>query len=287
MTSSHEKPFSLYIHIPFCSRLCHYCDFAKTARFDEALVRDYLRRLGEDLGLWLSSPYFRGRRIHSIFLGGGTPGLFSQEYDKLFSILADKLSDDGEVSIEANPNDITLEKLSLWRDLGFNRLSIGVQTFSTLGLKALTRDHSSQGALSAIHLARNYFDNLNIDLIYGWPGQTETDLQNDLELACSLDLGHLSLYNLTLEPSTPLGKSYLRRNKDIHSDDRLADFYKLIRETLKQNNFLHDEVSNWSKPGYSCLHNWNYWQGKDYLGLGVGAHGFLSDERKGGTRYFT
>ena len=274
--------FGLYIHIPFCHAICHYCDFAKTANFDGKLSAAYLERLL--FHIELMAPHLK-MPFTSVFFGGGTPGLFSQEYRPLMDRLRSLLAPGAEVSLEANPNNCSIKSLELWRELGFNRLSIGVQTFSPVGLEFLTRDHGAAEALASIRDSMSIFTNVNIDLIYGWKGQTLESWKKDLQVALDLQIPHLSLYNLTYEPRTPIGRSFHRGGLKGADDTRLAEYYDIARQTLAENRFDHEEVSNWSKSGFSCRHNWVYWSGSHFAAIGSGAHGFLDDGSELGLRY--
>ncbi len=282
--------FGLYLHVPYCSRVCPYCDFAKTANFDDALAGAYLRRLDSELQRWLEDA--RVQKLlgetggfESVFFGGGTPSLFSCEYRDLFARFRPLLRPGAEVSLEANPDDCSAERLAAWRELGVTRLSLGVQTLHDAGLKQLGRAHTSAGARAAIQRALAAFANVNVDLIYGWAGQ---DLHAwDADLAAVVDLGvpHLSLYTLTFEPRTPLGKRARRGLVAPLGDARVARYYELARQRLAAAGYEQDEVSNWAKPGATCRHNWIYWSDRPYLGIGSGAHGYLPDPAGPGTRY--
>jgi oxygen-independent coproporphyrinogen-3 oxidase len=190
-----------------------------------------------------------------------------------------------EVSLEANPDDVTGEALATWRELGFTRLSMGVQTFAERGLKLMQRIHQGPQAEDAIGRALGVFPNLNIDLIYGWPGQSLEDFAEDLRRAVRLKVPHLSLYTLTFESRTPLGRAAHRGKVDMQTDDQLAAMYDLACEVLGAAGYVHEEVSNWALPGTSCAHNWLYWDDAPFIGVGPGAHGYLSSVGPAGVRY--
>lgn len=275
------------MHIPFCSYLCHYCDFAKTALFDEGLIQGYFRRLQQDLELWLTfmkakDPDFR---FDSVFLGGGTPGLFAREYEALVALWTPWLRPGAEVSLEANPDNITPEALRTWKGLGWNRLSLGVQSFQSSGLQALTRQHGVEGSRRAIDTALAVFPNLNIDLIYGWPGQSQDLWHRDLSDAVSMGLPHLSLYTLTYESRTPIGRRQQRGLIRAADDEELFAYYRIAQEQLLTAGYEQEEVSNWSKPGFSCRHNWLYWQDQGFLAIGAGATGYIPAASGAGIRY--
>lgn len=189
------------------------------------------------------------------------------------------------MSLEANPDNVTEDAISRWRSLGFNRLSIGVQTFDPRGLKDLTRTHSAQGAIEALELAAKYFPKSNGDLIYGWAGQDASSWGSDLRQLVSTGVNHISLYSLTYEGQTPFARAERRGVRVQAQDDVLAQYYELACEILADADFNHEEVSNWSKPGASCDHNWLYWRGHHYVGVGAGAHGFVDDQSTIGLRY--
>lgn len=279
-----DQQLGLYIHIPFCARLCHYCDFAKTANFSVQHVQEYFSVLEAQLRSWLQH-LGPNTRFSSVFFGGGTPGLFAKEYDELFAVMASYLPKDVEVTIEANPHNVTNQALRDWRSLGINRISIGVQSFSDVGLKALTRDHSSSEALRAIANALSIMPHVNADLIYGWPGQTQTSWQDDLETLVQSGVQHASLYALTFEGQTPFARSVRRGALAEMDGDRQAEFYATAMRILGAADFEHEEISNWAKPGHSCRHNWLYWTGKRYVGVGAGAHGYVASDREIGLRY--
>lgn len=290
----------LYIHIPFCSFLCHYCDFAKTANFDAIQVQDYFALLAAQYRALVERlEESTGRRVSfsSVYFGGGTPGLFTSEYATLLHAIQSRMDAGCEVSMECNPNNINPSALATWKSLGVNRLSIGVQTLQSKGLEALTRDHDASSALRALETALGVIPNVNMDLIYGWPGQTATEWADDLAQLVRSGVPHASLYSLTYEDRTPFGR--MARRGKIHpaSDDSLAARYTAAREVLGDAGFEHDEVSNWARPGFTCHHNWLYWDFKHFIGIGAGAHGFLPrigtqssasdpDEVNIGLRYF-
>lgn len=227
---------------------------------------------------WLSG-LGTATRIVSVFLGGGTPSIYINEYADLFALIKPYLLPGAETTIEANPDDITLDSLSVWRGVGFRRISLGVQTFSAEGLRFMHRSHSADLAAVAIEKARSHFDNVNVDLIYGWPNQKIKDFLADIERAVDLGATHLSIYTLTFEARTPIGRAQARGRIEPVTDDTLAEFYESARERLAQLGFVHEEVSNWAKPGYSCQHNALYWQDQPFLGVGVGAHGYIDGIR--------
>jgi oxygen-independent coproporphyrinogen-3 oxidase len=279
MTSnSHAPRWGLYIHIPFCSQLCSYCDFAKTSRYSDADVQSYLDVLTKHLiqGFeWLKIEHGAVPKFNSVFFGGGTPGLLGREYESIFRSFESYLIDGAEISLEVNPENVSAENIRIWRDLGFNRVSMGVQSFNPRGLKSLGRNHDVKRAVDATEMLLRTFPNLNLDLIYGWQSQTMEEWRQDLRQAIDLAVPHLSLYNLIFESGTPLGRQVLRRGTEYHSDESLELMYASACEILALAGFEHEEVSNWSRPGFSCVHNWIYWDNDFYLSVGAGSHGHL------------
>ena len=264
-------PLSLYIHVPWCIRKCPYCDF-NSHKADETLPeREYIQALLADLEQDLH--WVQGRDIQSIFIGGGTPSLLSvSAYQTLFSELKKRLrfADDIEITLEANPGTFEAEKFAGYRQLGINRLSIGIQSFQPQHLEKLGRVHDREQALNAIRLARESgFDNFNLDLMHGLPGQTIEQAIDDLKTALSFEPQHLSWYQLTIEPNT----EFYKRPPLLPEDDTLWDIQEAGLELLAQHGFEHYEISAFCQPGKASRHNLNYWQFGDYLGIGAGAHG--------------
>lgn len=287
-----QKPMSsqlgLYLHIPFCSNICHYCDFNKTARFDPSTTHAYWQALRTHTDHWLKlldSEADTTVCFPTVFFGGGTPGLFQEEFVELLDHLRSRFADGVEISIEANPQNITPKALCTWADAGINRLSIGVQTFSPQGLAFLQRDHDGDKAREALQQAQHVFTNVNADLIYGWPGQNLETWRQDLQTMIALGIPHLSLYSLTYEERTPIGRRAARGVLQPQEDQDLEAYYTVACELLSAAGYEHDEVSNWSKPGFHCRHNFIYWQGEPYLGVGSGAHSFFASSQNVGFRH--
>lgn len=270
------KTVGLYLHIPFCRFLCHYCDFVKTARWTEGLVDLYFSALSKHLEFWIKTFLIpEGYKLGSVFVGGGTPSLFAKEYENIFCLIEPFLTEDAEITLEANPDNMSEENLRFWKSLGFNRISCGVQSFSSAGLEALTRKHKASEVPLAYERARKYFDSINLDLIYGWNGQTLEDWKQELAQLTKLSPDHASLYLLTYAPGTPIGRAHERGKIKASHDKVLESFYEMARSSLAEAGYAHEEVSNWSKGGKSCRHNWLYWQDQYYLALGAGACGYL------------
>lgn len=266
-------PLSLYIHFPWCVKKCPYCDFNShevRGSFDEA---GYLAALRADLEAAL--PLIWGRKIYTVFIGGGTPSLMSAGgLDRLLSDVRTllPLDSDAEITMEANPGTFETEKFRSYRQSGINRLSVGIQSFNSRHLQALGRIHNGDEALRAIEIAATHFDNFNLDLMFALPGQTLAEAQQDVETAIALAPPHLSLYHLTLEPNTYFAKF----PPVIPDDDLSAEMQELIQDRMAAAGYGNYEVSAYAQPGRESRHNLNYWNFGDYLGIGAGAHSKLS-----------
>lgn len=267
-------PLSLYVHWPWCVRKCPYCDFNSHEAKGELPEQEYLDALRLDLEQ--SLPLIWGRKIHTVFIGGGTPSLISAAgLDRLMSDLRTllPLELDAEITMEANPGTFEAERFKSYRDSGINRLSIGIQSFNPAHLQALGRIHDGNEALRAVEIAKNTFENFNLDLMYALPSQTLEQARHDLQTALDFAPPHLSLYHLTMEPNTVFAKYPPELLPD---DDLSADMQDLIAEMTAGAGYGHYEVSAYAKPGHRARHNLNYWKFGDYLGIGAGAHSKLS-----------
>ncbi|MFO7640327.1 MAG: radical SAM family heme chaperone HemW [Candidatus Competibacteraceae bacterium] len=272
-------PLALYVHIPWCVRKCPYCDFnsheAREPMPEKAYVDALLADLEQDL------PRVWGRRIASVFIGGGTPSLFSAEaLDRLLSGLRARLPlrPDLEITLEANPGTVERGKFAEFRAAGVNRLSIGVQSFDDEHLRQLGRIHDRREALAAAEEAHaSGLENFNLDLMFGLPGQTVAVALADIATALALQPAHLSYYQLTLEPNT----TFQRSPPALPDDDTVALIQEQAQAELARHGFRQYEVSAYARPGRCCQHNLNYWEFGDYLGIGAGAHGKLSDPANG------
>lgn len=273
---SNPPPLSLYIHIPWCVKKCPYCDFNshesrhKNGEIPEAA---YVDALIADLEL--ATPKVWGRKIKSIFFGGGTPSLFSAEsIDRILSHvrMLTPLEFDAEITLEANPGTVDSAHFAGYKQAGVTRLSLGIQSFNNDYLKALGRIHDSQQAYEAVELALNTFEQVNCDIMYALPNQSLADAMKDAETAVKLNPAHLSFYHLTLEPNTP----FYRTPPSLPDDDTSAEMQIAIEEFLAQHGYEHYETSAFAKKGRQAKHNLNYWQFGDYLGIGAGAHSKLS-----------
>jgi oxygen-independent coproporphyrinogen-3 oxidase len=271
---------ALYVHIPFCQAKCPYCDFNSYAGF-EGLMAPYADALIAEMALWREAT--RDARVTSVFFGGGTPSFLPlAETERIFAAIrrSFRLTPDAEITVEANPGSADSARLGGLRRLGFNRLSLGVQSFQDDELHLLGRVHSAAEACEAYRAARRAgFENVNLDLIYGLPGQSLAAWRSTLAEAIALRPEHLSLYALTLEEGTPLAADVARGRRSAPDPDLAADMYLWAGEALAAADYDQYEISNWALPGHRCRHNLVYWRNQPYLGLGAGAHSCLSGFR--------
>ena len=269
-----QPPLSLYVHLPWCLKKCPYCDFnSHEVRASELPEQRYLQALVADLESAL--PLVWGRPIHSIFIGGGTPSLFSPEaINRLLGDIRARLplEADCEITLEANPGTFEKDRFRAFRQAGVTRLSVGVQSFNDTHLAALGRIHDSRQAIAAVQEAAVAFDTFNIDLMYALPGQTMAQLEQDMAQALAMMPPHLSVYHLTIEPNT----YFARFPPRVPDDDSAYAMLDRITEMTAGAGMDRYEVSAYARPGHRCWHNLNYWQYGDYLGIGAGAHSKLS-----------
>ena len=269
-------PLSLYVHFPWCLKKCPYCDFnSHELRADESRVpeEEYVATLIRDLESALQDVW--GRRLNSVFLGGGTPSLFSAgAMDAVLTAVRTLLPLEhfAEVTLEANPGTFEAQKFADFRKAGINRLSIGIQSFNPQHLKALGRVHDDQEAHRAVDIALKYFDNINLDLMYALPGQTLEHAQADIEAACACGVTHISAYHLTLEPNT----LFYRFPPKLPDDEAAAAMQDMIEQTTSDHQYRNYETSAFARAGKESRHNVNYWLFGDYVGIGAGAHSKIS-----------
>lgn len=280
MVTSSKPALALYLHIPFCTAKCGYCDFNSYSGLDH-LVPDYTPALVRELELWAAAA--RGFEVRTVFFGGGTPSLSS--LDDLRTLVTTvhehyDVAADSEWSLEANPSELTREHLEGMRAIGLNRLSIGVQSLHDDELKLLDRQHSAERARDAVAAARAAgFENLNLDFIFGLIDQPLARWQETLATAVALGPEHLSCYALTVEPGTALYYQVAKGLLHEPDPDVVADQYEWTRDYLASAGYRQYELSNWARPGYECRHNLVYWQADPYLGMGAGAHSFFAGQR--------
>ncbi len=280
-----ESSLALYIHWPFCKIKCPYCDFNSYKRestYQSHWLKAYLRALE----LW--SLRLDKREIKSIFFGGGTPSLLDpdfvamvlQKIDSLWSI-----NGNCEITIEANPNSISESKFILFRDIGINRVSVGVQALNNLDLSNLGRDHNKKKAIEAIEVISNWFKNYNLDFIYGRQYQSTSEWRDELSQILSLEAPHLSLYQLTIEKNTNFHKLFKRNLlKGLPTQKIVSDMFDITSQLCKDGGYKQYEISNFARKGFECKHNISYWKYNDYIGVGPGAHGRVTIA---GKRYAT
>ena len=269
-----DASLALYVHMPWCVRKCPYCDFnshqLKSAQPDVAYIDALLRDFDSE------APRLAGRRIDTVFFGGGTPSLFPpEEFARLLSALKQRIAfaDDAEITMEANPGTIERGRFAGYAEAGINRVSLGVQSFDPRALKVLGRIHSAEETLRAVEELRSAkLDNFNLDLMYALPQQTLDEALRDVQTACSLDPAHISYYQLTLEPGTV----FYSRPPTLPDEDAAWQIQSAGQKLLAESGYVQYEVSAYAKTGARCRHNLNYWQFGDYVGIGAGAHGKLT-----------
>ncbi len=274
-------PLSLYVHLPWCVRKCPYCDFNSFEAATGFPEQDYIAALMADLEQ--SLPLIWGRRVQTVFFGGGTPSLFSPSgIDAILEGVRARLplAPFAEITLEANPGTVEAEKFRGFREAGINRLSLGIQSFNPRHLAALGRIHDDREARRAVESARECFDNLNLDLIYALPRQAPKEAVADVATALGFAPDHLSAYHLTLEPGT----AFHRQPPPLPDDDTAYAMQEAVAESLEDAGYRHYETSAYARPGKECRHNLNYWQFGDYLGIGAGAHGKLTIPPQGDGR---
>jgi len=270
----------IYIHWPFCKKRCHYCDFVALAQH-ESFFESYHKALCKEIELVGKSLNSR-QAIKTVFLGGGTPSLYpTHMLEEVFKTLNNyfDLSEVQEVTIEANPADITEEKLSAWKSFGINRLSMGVQILDDEILKNLNRSQTTTDVLNAIEIATKFFENISIDLILGLPGITEKIWNATMQQAVAWPINHISVYFLTVYEKTPLYFKVKKGELKLFDDEQMVSIYSQTIDFLEKNNLFQYEISNFAKEGYESVHNQAYWNRKSYYGFGLGASSFDGEKR--------
>jgi oxygen-independent coproporphyrinogen-3 oxidase len=274
----------IYIHIPFCKQACHYCDFHFSTSLNSK--DGFLQALGTEIAL--RKDYLKDKKISTIYFGGGTPSLLLRK--EIENILSDleryfTIDADAEITLEANPDDLTKEKLAELKDTGINRLSIGIQSFFDEDLKFMNRAHNAGEARNCVKLAQAAgFNNITIDLIYGTPTMDNAQWRKNLAEAFALNVQHISAYCLTVEPKTPLANMVEMKKVPNVSDVRSMEQFVILLKEMKANGFIQYEISNFGKEGFFSRHNSNYWKGEHYLGLGPSAHSFDGVSRQWNVR---
>lgn len=282
-----DAPAGIYVHVPFCAHICPYCDF-NTYRGQEGLIPAYVDALIAEMRLTRERVELSGD-APTLFFGGGTPSLLpADEIGRVIDAARDmyQLARDAEITLEANPESVDGEYLQALRAAGVNRLSLGIQSQHRAGLQVLGRGHKAIEAGSAYQAARDAgFDNISLDFIFGWPGQTAEDWEVDLATILEWQPEHVSLYSLIVEPGTPMASAVQRGILTVIDDDTVADFYEQAAARLGGSGWQHYEIANWArKPGYRSRHNLIYWQNGHYFGFGAGAHSHLGTLRGSNVR---
>lgn len=270
----------IYLHIPFCKQACYYCNFhfSTSVSRQGAMVKSLLQEIT------LQKDYLAGAPVHTIYFGGGTPSLL--QADELQALLAHlratfPVANDAEITLEANPDDLSIEKLTMLKAAGINRLSIGIQSFHEADLTWMNRAHNSQQALDSVRQAQELgFQNITIDLIYGGPTLTDEGWEQNVKQAIALGVPHLSCYALTVEPGTALDHFIKKKKMAATDPDKAALHFEMLMELLGAAGYEHYEISNFALPGWHSRHNSSYWQGRSYLGLGPSAHSFNGVSRQ-------
>jgi len=270
----------IYIHIPYCKQACHYCDFhfstqqKSSAQMHKAML----------LEMKQMKNYFQGIPLQTIYFGGGSPSVISTEYISEFIEKTKELfglAQQAEVTFEANPDDMNLENLKAWKQIGINRLSVGIQSFNDEDLKWMNRAHNSEQASESIEKAKEVgFDNISIDLIYGIPNQNFDLWKSNVQKAIELDVQHISAYCLTIETNTVFGKWKEKEQLFEKPDEKIENEFFYLKDSLENAGFDHYEISNFGKPSFYSKHNTSYWQGIPYLGIGPSAHSFSGNKRE-------
>ena len=273
-----DSSFSLYLHIPFCAKICPYCDFTKFARRNIP-EDEYVLLLEKELALYAEDDRFKNKKVDTIFWGGGTPSLFAPnsfaQLQNQAKNVFDFNDDSIEITIESNPQDLTAEYTDLLLNAGVNRVSIGAQSVNSKALKFLGREHSREDVKAAVVNCQNIgIKNISLDLIFALPDQSEQALLEDLEFFTSLNVQHISAYNLTIEKGTPFFQAVSDNVFTPLVDEKARALYLQVISYLKEKKYQQYEVSNFSRDSFRCKHNTAYWKRKNYLGLGVGAHSF-------------
>lgn len=281
-----KQKLGLYIHIPFCLKKCNYCDFLSFSGCDFKEQTRYIKAVEEELKAYnlKESDY----QVDTIFIGGGTPSLLSEDLTEMLLKCVHHylfIDENAEISIECNPKTLTDNKLNLYHRLGINRLSIGCQSLDDSILKFMGRVHNRNDFFETFQKARSYgFNNINVDLIFGVPGQTSQKFHQDVEEILTLQPEHLSFYSLQIEEGTPFYEKYERGEFNQVSDEEDRRMYHETVEQLDKNGYIHYEISNAAKKGYKCRHNLKYWSMADYLGVGLGAHSYIQGVRFNNTK---
>jgi len=272
----------IYIHIPFCKQACHYCDFhfSTSMKKKDEMVLALSKEIGMRKNEFENDPEFSG--VETIYFGGGTPSVLTN--DEINFLILEvyknyKVSDNPEITLEANPDDLSAERIFELSKSPINRLSIGIQSFYEEDLKMMNRAHNSVEAIKCLQEATKYFDNISLDLIYGIPGMSDEMWKQNIETALSFGIPHISSYALTVEPKTALSKLIQTGKIAEPQDEAASNHFMILVETLQKNGFIHYELSNFGKENYFSKNNSAYWLGKKYIGIGPSAHSYDGEKR--------
>ncbi len=271
----------IYVHIPFCDSKCFYCNFC-SAKYDENIKEKYFKKLIEEIKFKSN----KDKNISSIYIGGGTPSSVEEKYIKMVVNELKKdfnIDKNAEISIEANPCSITETKLKTYKEIGINRISIGVQSLNNKQLKIIGRRHTKKQAINAIKLAKKYFNNINCDLLIGIPNQNYFSLKHSVKLLLKQKIMHISAYMLICEKGTKLTRQIEEKQVKVVNEDKCVDYYNKLVKYLKNKKFYRYEISNFARLGYECKHNLGYWNLTDYYGFGLSAHSYVDGFRYSNT----
>lgn len=281
------KELTLYIHIPFCQSKCYYCDFCSYPDENNTIAK-YVEYLKKEIDLY--SQMVRDYKVSTIFIGGGTPSYIDAKYiSDIFNHINKRLNmgESMEISMEANPKTLSKEKLSIYKDTGVNRISLGVQTLNDTLLSRIGRIHTKKDFIDTYKLVKNQgFDNINVDVMFNLPNQGVKDVENTLNQIIDLGVEHISFYSLKVEEGTPFYKMDLDNQLDLPSENEERLMYHKGIEILEKNNYKHYEISNFAKKGFECKHNLFYWNVKPYIGIGLAAHSNINNQRYGNITSF-
>ncbi len=275
------KNLGVYVHIPFCISRCAYCDFISSTCLDENKINTYIEHVLKELDLLREDGLFDSREIDTVYFGGGTPSLLKTHYFRsiLEKIRLNRRVVSQEVTIEANPATITKEALLELKDMGINRISIGIQSLNDATLKAINRRHNAIEAIEAIKMAKSAGLSISVDLMIGVPYQEKEDIKRFIDEVTKYDVKHISIYMLSLEDGTPLKAQVDKGLIKVLSDDEKVDHFNYAASLLKEKGFVRYEVSNFAIPGFEAKHNKKYWTRDEYIGLGLGAHSLIDNKR--------
>ena len=275
------KNLGVYVHIPFCLSRCAYCDFVSSVLKDDASICTYVEHIQKEIELLAQNGVFKNRVVDTVYFGGGTPSLLKTRYFRsiLETLRLNSREEAIEMTFEANPATIDIEQLQELKSMGFNRISLGVQSLNDKTLKAINRRHNAKEALEAIEMAQKAGLSISVDLMVGLPYQTNEDIKTFVDEVFKFDVKHVSVYMLSLEEGTPL-KALVDSNKiKVSDDDEKVELFDYASKLLKEKGFVRYEVSNFSKPGFEAKHNFKYWTRDEYIGIGLNAHSLIDEER--------